>query len=122
MEDFALEGLKELYRQEKKKLEELESKEIEKALCDAGVELLKDIELPADNPALTQVEEEKHREFFERRKKARLSVSEKYTLQKIFVSKIENKLNKQYGLIPEMDPQGNMLFKHKETDCVEAKR
>ena len=115
MEDFALEGLKELYRQEKKKLEELESKEIEKALCDAGVELLKDIELPADNPALTRVAEEKHREFFEKRKKAHSTASEKYSLQKTLVSKIENRLNKQYGLVLEMDPQGNMLFKHKET-------
>ena len=78
MEDFALEGLKELYKQEKKKLEELESKEIEKALCDTGVELLKDIELPADNPALTQAAEEKHREFFER-KKRRVQVLQKNT-------------------------------------------
>jgi hypothetical protein len=38
------------------------------------------------------------------------------------VSKIENRLNKQYGLVPEMDPQGNMLFKHKETGRIEAKR
>ena len=92
MEDFALAGLKELYEQEKKKLEELESKEIEKALCDAGIELLKDIELPADNPALTLAAEEKHREFFARKKKARSSASEKYSLQKTLVSKIENGL------------------------------
>ena len=116
MENFALEGLKELYRQEKKKLEELELKEIEKALCDAGVELLKDIDLPNDDPALTQAAEEKHREFFEKRKKARSSASEKYSFQKTLVSKIEHRLNKQYGLIPEMDSQGNMRFKHKESD------
>jgi len=116
MEDFALEGLKELYRQEKKKLEELESKEIEKVLCDVGIELLKDIEQPADNPVLTQVAEEKHREFFEKRKKARSTVSEKYLLQKALVSKIESRLDKQYGLIPEMDPQGNILFKKKESE------
>jgi len=92
MEDFALEGLKELYKQEKKKLEELESREIEKALCDAGIELLKDVERPADNPLLTLAAEEKHREFFERKKKARSSASEKYSLQKTLVSKIEKRL------------------------------
>lgn len=116
MENFSLEGLKELYRQEKKKLEELEFKEIEKAVCDEAVELLKDIDLPADNPTLKQVSEEKHREFFDKRKKARSSSSEKYSFQKTLVSKIEDRLNKQYGLIPEKDSQGNMLFKHKETD------
>lgn len=113
MENFALEGLKELYRQENKRLEELESKEIEKALCDAAVELLKEMELPADNAAFAQVAEEKHREFFDKRKKARSSTSEKYFFQKTLVSKIENRLYTQYGLIPEKDSQGHILFKHK---------
>lgn len=116
MEDFALEGLKELYRQEREELDELIAKEMEKVLCDLGLELLKEIDRPADNSTFTQVVEGKHREFFERRKKARSSASEKYSLQKTLVSKIENRLNKQYGLIPELDPQGNMLFNHKETD------
>ena len=114
MEDFALEGLKELYRQEEKKLEELESKEIEKALYDAGVELLKDIELPADNPALTRVAEEKHREFFEKRKKAHSTASEKYSLQKTLVSKIESRLDTQYGLVSEVTSQGEILFRKKD--------
>jgi len=116
MEDFVLEGLKELYRQERKKLEELAAKETEKALCDMGLELLKDIEHPADNPALAKAAEEKYREYFERRKKARLIASDKYALQKIFFSKIEKKLAEQYGLIPEIDPQGDILFKKKEGD------
>jgi hypothetical protein len=115
MEDFALEGLRELYRQEKKKLEELESKEIEKALCDAGIELLKDIKLSDDNPALTRVAEEKHREFSEKRKKARSIVSEKYLLQKSLVSKIESRLDTQYGLVSEVTSQGEILFRKKDT-------
>ena len=65
-------------------------------VCVDEHKLLKDIELPSDNPALTLAAEEKHREFFARKKKARSSASEKYSLQKTLVSKIENRLNKQY--------------------------
>jgi len=115
MEEFALEGLKELYRQEKGKLDELKSKEIEKTLCDIGLELLKDIQRADENHLYTQVAEEKNREFFDRRKKVRASASEKYTLQKNFVSKIETRLAEQYGLIPEVDPQEEIKFRKKES-------
>ena len=114
MEDFTLEGLKELYRQERKKLEELAAREMEKTVCDMGLELLKDVECPADNPAFAQVAEEKYREFYEKRKKARLGGSEKYALQKDFVSKIESRLSVEYGLVPEANPQGEILFRRKD--------
>ena len=116
MEEFALESIKELYMQERKNFEELMAKEMEKTLCDMGLELLKNIERPADNPTFTQVAEEKCREFFARRKKARSSASEKYALQKTFVSKIEEKLLEQYGLIPEVNPQGEIQFRRKDND------
>ena len=114
MEEYVLESLKELYRQERKNLEESIAKEMEKTLCDLGLELLKDMECPADNPTFIRVAEEKSREYFERRKKARSSTSEKYALQKTFVSKIENRLDEQYGLIPEVNPQGEVEFRRKD--------
>lgn len=116
MGDFELEALKELYRQERKKLEELGYKEIEKELCEIALELLKSIERDKINPGLTQVVEEKYREFFERRKKAKLTGLEKYNVQKSFLSMIEKRLDDCCKLIPGTDPQGDIIFKENRGD------
>ena len=122
MENIKLTALKELYKTELKKLELMKEyiAEKESVRYDLAVEILREVKKDKEAEAIdfdviemSQLAEDKRDDFF-RRDEDMMNVdftgSLEYDLQKVFVVKIEKRLNQEYSVVPVKDVQGNVVF------------